>query len=90
MKIKTPKQIFDKYYEYYRNMKFNPTIPLESRELIFNVAKTYHDQFELSDEEIEATIIEYYKSDFLKLSEGVIFDMVKGAKVYREQQRREK
>jgi hypothetical protein len=71
-------------------MKFNPTIPLESRELIFNVAKTYHDQFELSDEEIEATIIEYYKSDFLKLSEGVIFDMVKGAKVYREQQRREK
>ena len=42
--MKTPKEIFDKRYEFYRNIENKPPIPLEARELIFNVMQEYASQ----------------------------------------------
>tara|TARA_R110001592_G_C12624497_1_gene698407 strand:- start:52 stop:294 length:243 start_codon:yes stop_codon:yes gene_type:complete len=38
----TPKEIFDKRYLYYRDMLNKPAIPLEARQLIFDVMEEYH------------------------------------------------
>jgi hypothetical protein len=40
----TAKEIFDKKYEYYRNMEGKPSIPLEARDLIFSAMKAYAKQ----------------------------------------------
>ena len=37
------KEIFDKKYEYYRNMLNKPAIPLEARQLIFDCMEDYKD-----------------------------------------------
>ena len=39
--MKTPKQIFDNRYLYYREALDRPAIPLEARQLIFNVMQEY-------------------------------------------------
>ena len=40
--MKTPKEIFDNRYLYYRDMLRKPAIPLEARQLIFDVMEEYH------------------------------------------------
>ena len=40
--MKTPKEIFDNRYLYYRDMLNKPAIPLEARQLIFDVMEEYH------------------------------------------------
>jgi hypothetical protein len=40
--MKTPKEIFDNRYLYYRDMLNKPAIPLEARHLIFDVMEEYH------------------------------------------------
>lgn len=40
--MKTPKEIFDNRYIHYRDMLNKPAIPLEARQLIFDVMEEYH------------------------------------------------
>ena len=39
--MKTPKEIFDNRYLYYRDALGRPKIPLEARQLIFNLMQEY-------------------------------------------------
>jgi hypothetical protein len=45
--MKTAKELFDKRYEYYRNIERNPPIPVESREFIFNTMEEYAREFKI-------------------------------------------
>jgi len=55
------------------------------QEIAVEAIKAYHDQFELSDEEIESNMRKRYRTGFYILSETSINDMVNGAKWYKEQ-----
>ena len=67
--MKTDKEIFDKRYEFYRNMENKPLIPLEARELIFAVmqeyAEAYHESkmAEITDEDIEKWVDDEIKKE---------------------------
>lgn len=41
--MKTPKDIFDNRYIYYRDALGKPPIPLEARQLIFDLMEEYHE-----------------------------------------------
>ncbi len=65
---KTAKQIFDRWYESYRNIENMPPIPLEARSVIFRAMKEYAEQQssnppagEVSEEEIREILNEYKK-----------------------------
>jgi hypothetical protein len=63
---------------------FKRDFPRLYRTVIYSI-KDYHDQFELSDEEIESNMRKRYRTGFYILSETSINDMVSGAKWYKEQ-----
>jgi predicted Zn-ribbon and HTH transcriptional regulator len=52
--MKTPKQVFDKKYEIYRNLENKPPIPLEARNMIFasmqEFADEYHEELKKASE----------------------------------------
>jgi len=57
--MKTAKEIFDRKYEFYRNMENKPVIPIEAREMIFNAMEEYAQQLKEAQSPTDEEIYKY-------------------------------